>query len=83
MSNPRFENPILVQADSAGGTFEIADIQTCNDFLLRRWPGKRGDKHRAALQACMDTASGKKLASNARKAFWAAAREAGILINPV
>jgi hypothetical protein len=50
------------------------------DFLLKRWRGKRGDKHRAALQACSDMNSGTGSVSSARKAFVVAAKQGGILV---
>jgi hypothetical protein len=81
MENPRFDNVITVRTDPAGGSITLADIAACTSFLLREWPGKRGDKHRAALQACSDASTGRKSADSARRAFVQAAREAGILIN--
>ena len=81
MNNPKFEDPIIVESGRLGGEVRLADINACSEFLLRGWPGKRGDKHRAALQACADATAGKRPVSNARKAFAAAAREAGLLIN--
>ncbi|MGI6852502.1 DUF982 domain-containing protein [Mesorhizobium sp. 1B3] len=80
MQNQKFNIPITVLTDSAGGQTNIDDIQSCTEFLLRNWPGKRGDKHRAALQACSDASAGKKPAENARRAFAVAARGAGILV---
>lgn len=81
MENLKFENVITVRTDPAGGIRTLADISSCTGFLLREWPGRRGDKHRAALQACSDASSGKKSPDNARRAFVLAAREAGIMIN--
>ena len=81
MENPRFENAVTIRTDPAGGSSALADVAACTSFLLREWPGKRGDKHRAALQACSDASSGKKSSDSARRAFVLAAREAGILIN--
>jgi hypothetical protein len=82
MANEKFDQSVTVLADPAGGQETIGDATACLDFLLRRWRGKRSDKHRAAIQACTDTNSGRRPASFARKAFIAAAREAAILVTP-
>jgi len=82
MANEKFDQSVTIIADPAGGQEVIGDAAACLDFLLRRWRGKRSDKHRAAIQACADTNSGRRPASFARKAFIAAAREAAILVTP-
>jgi len=79
--NQKFESPVTIFTDPAGGQIAITDIQSCSQFLLRRWPSKRGDKRRSALQACSDVSSGKRPPEIARRAFIAAAREAGILVS--
>lgn len=81
LENQKFD-PVTVFTDPAGGLAVIVDIRSCGEFLLRRWPGKRSDKRRDALQACSDVTSGKRPPEIARRAFVAAAREAGILVNP-
>jgi hypothetical protein len=80
LDNLRFEDPIVIENSPTGSTVQLADVNACSEFLLRGWPGKRGEKHRAALQACADVTAGKKPMSNARKAFAAAAREVGLTI---
>ncbi|WP_246685814.1 DUF982 domain-containing protein [Mesorhizobium sp. B2-4-6] len=80
MANEKFDQPVTIIADPAGGQETIGDAAACLDFLLRRWRGKRSEKHRAAIQACADTNSGRRPASFARKAFIVAAREAAILV---
>jgi len=79
MKTLEFDEPIELTAAPAGVQALVANIADCTEFLLRQWPGKRGDKHRAAVQACMDVREGKKPISHARRAFAAAAREAGLL----
>jgi hypothetical protein len=81
MENQKFESAVTVRIDPAGGSKSLADVSACTSFLLREWPGKRGDKHRAALQACSDASEGKRSVEGARRAFILAAREAGILVN--
>ncbi|TPI50569.1 DUF982 domain-containing protein [Mesorhizobium sp. B3-1-3] len=81
MANEKFDQPVTVVTELTGGGHEtIGDAAACLDFLLRRWRGKRSEKHRAAVQACADTNSGRRPASFARKAFIVAAREAAILV---
>ncbi|MCG7508278.1 DUF982 domain-containing protein [Mesorhizobium retamae] len=80
MEKQKFDPPVTVRADPATAQETIGDATGGLDFLIKRWRGKRGDKHRAALQACSDADSGRRPASHARKAFIAAAREAGILV---
>ena len=83
MAQEKFDQPVTVVADPAdGGQETIRDAAAGLDFLLKRWRGKRSEKHRAAIQACSDTSSGRRPASFARKAFVAAAREAAILVTP-
>jgi hypothetical protein len=80
MENPKFDTPVTVLANAEGGQLNIEDVQAGTDFLLKSWPGRRGEKHRDALQACSDASAGKKPAATARRAFAAAARDAGVLI---
>lgn len=77
----KFNAPVTVFTDPAGGQTTITDIPSCSHFLLRQWPTKRGDKRQSALQACSDVSSGKRPPEIARRAFVAAAREAGILVS--
>lgn len=82
LNDHKFDPPVTVFTDPAGGQTVISDIRSCGEFLLRRWPSKRSDKRRSALRACSDVSSGKRSPEIARLAFIAAAREAGILVNP-
>lgn len=81
MENNRFENPITVKVDQVGTLLSLRTAREASDFLLNRWPGKRSEKHRAALQACSDVNEGSKPAIGARRAIVAAAREAGVLFD--
>ncbi|WP_245457057.1 MULTISPECIES: DUF982 domain-containing protein [unclassified Mesorhizobium] len=80
MQNPKFTQPVTVRASAQGAETIITDVYECSSFLLRKWPGKRGPSHRAALQACHDASADKKPISSVRRAFALAAREAGILV---
>ena len=79
MENPKFDAPAAVLT-AGNEELSIQDVRACTDFLLKKWPGRRGDKHREALQACSDVSDGKKPAAIARRAFTAAARDAGVLL---
>ena len=81
MENNRFETPITVKAASAGATQLLRTAREATDYLLNSWPGKRSEKHRAALQACHDALAGDKPAMNARRAFIVAARESDVFIS--
>ena len=78
MENDRFETPVTVRVGPDGTLLTLRTTRETSDFLLTRWPGKRTEKHRAALQACADAQDGNKPVMGARRAFVAAAREAGV-----
>ncbi|WP_442580197.1 DUF982 domain-containing protein [Mesorhizobium sp. ASY16-5R] len=79
MENNRFETPVTVKA-AQGPDKSLNTAREATDYLLNSWPGKRGPKHREALQACHDALAGTKPAMTARRAFVAAAREASVLV---
>lgn len=81
MENNRFETPVTVKSAEAGSTRVLVSAKEASDYLLTSWPGKRGPKHRAALQACHDALAGDKPAMIARRAFIAAAREVDVFVN--
>lgn len=81
MKQDRFEVPLTVKSDGTGETLLLRTAGEASDYLLNKWPGKRSPKHRAALQACHDAVAGDKPAMTARRAFLAAAREAGVLVS--
>lgn len=80
MKNNRFETPVTVRSAAAGTSQLLNTANEASDFLMK-WPGKKGPKHRAALQACHDVIAGSKPAMNARRAVVAAAREADVLVS--
>ena len=79
MENNRFETPVTVKS-SQGPDKALNTAREATDYLLNNWTGKRGPKHREALQACHDALAGTKPAMTARRAFVAAAREASVLV---
>jgi hypothetical protein len=80
MENNRFETPVTVKS-AQGPDKVLRTAREASDYLLNAWPGKRGPKHREALQACHDALAGDKPAMIARRAFIAAAREAGVFVS--
>ena len=80
MENNRFETPVTVKSPTPGPDRVLRTAREATDYLLSSWSGKRGPKHREALQACSDAVDGSKPAMNARRAFIAAAREASVLV---
>lgn len=80
MTNNRFETAITVKSTGPGPEKFITTAEEAMACLLSGWAGKRGPKHREALQACQDVLDGKKPLMSARRAFLAAAREAGLLV---
>lgn len=79
MENNRFETPVTVKS-AQGPDKVLKTAREASDYLLNNWLGKRGPKHREALQACHDALAGTKPAMTARRAFVAAAREASVLV---
>ena len=82
MEKDQFDTPVTVKIDATGSLLTLRTARDTSDFLLNRWPGKRTEKHRAAIQACSDVRNGDKPPIGARRAFVAAAREAGVFADP-
>lgn len=80
MENTRFDTPVVLRSAQSGSDTSVASAREAMDFLLGGWTGKRGPRHRKALQACHDALAGHKTAIGARRDFVAAAREAGVLV---
>lgn len=83
-SVPEFSPPVRVALGKAGNvTHVVTSAEKAADVLLNRWPTEGGRKHLAARKAvlrALEAARDAKAASDARKAFAAAASEAGILM---
>lgn len=82
MEKNRFDTPVTIKVDATGTLLTLRTVRDASDFLLSRWPGKRSEKHRAALQACSDVENGAKPPIGAQRALIAAAREAGVFADP-
>ena len=81
MENNRFETPVTVKSPAPGADILLRSASEATNYLLNSWPGKRGPKHREALQACNDAVEGIKPAMTARRAFIAAARDASVFVS--
>lgn len=81
---PEFSPPVRVTLSKAGNvTHVVTSAERAADILLNDWPSEGGRKHLAARKAvlrALEAAGDAKAASDARKAFTAAAEEAGILM---
>ena len=64
-------------ATKLGMTHNVSNVQAASEQLLT-WT-KRGPRWRNAVQVCHDALAGKTTPDEARKAFEAAAKEAGML----
>jgi uncharacterized protein DUF982 len=73
-----FSPPVRVKTSTIGRFYEVNNVRTAAEQLLL-WE-RRGPKWRKAVQTCMDAMEGKKSPEAARKAFEAAARESGMLV---
>jgi hypothetical protein len=81
MSDPkRFHPPVRVKTPVIGRLYEVNNVRAASEQLLA-WT-HHGPKWRKAVQTCMAAMEGTKSAADARKAFEAAARESGMLIEP-
>lgn len=73
-----FSPPVPVRdVNKPGLTINVSNIPRAAEVLLT-WPEK-GPKWRKAVQTCIDAGEGRKSADEVRKAFEAAAKEAGML----
>ena len=81
MEKNRFETPVTVKAAGDAPDLVVRTAREATDYLLTKWSGKRGPKHREALQACSDAVAGTKPAMTARRAFIAAARDASVFVS--
>jgi hypothetical protein len=80
MRDVQFDVPLTVETDAPGHFLTMTRIGQAADFLLHKWPEKRGPKHREALQAIMDVLHQRKASDAARDAFIAAAKEDGVFV---
>jgi hypothetical protein len=76
------DKPLEPPVDIAGpdGIRSVATVQEAKRLLAdTSWP-VRGPRHEDAVDSCLKVMDGHRSASDARRAFADAAREAGILV---
>jgi Protein of unknown function (DUF982) len=73
-----FSPPVPVRTNHPGRRYEVSSVEVASEQVLQ-WQ-KRGPKCRKAIEICMETLGGRKTPQEARAAFEAAAREAGMLL---
>jgi hypothetical protein len=71
-----------VRVETAGRFRVISSTRAAAQWLLYHWPTEGGPEHRAARAACIAVLKNEQPPDHARQAFIAAAKEAGILIEP-
>ena len=73
-----FADTVLLQGPS--GVRPVRSVRQAYDLLAGvDWPGERGERHRDGSETCLKVIDGHRSVSDARDAFVAAARDAGIL----
>jgi len=72
-----FWPPVRVNEIATSYTYEVKSVEVCIE-QMESWP-TRGPKWRRAYKTCFDALEGMAEASDARKAFESAAKEAGVL----
>lgn len=82
MHEKPFDKAIRVRLSPTGKVHTVRSTREAADFLGSiDWPGERGPLHRDATDACNKVLDGHRSTSDARNAFEAAAREAGMLVD--
>jgi hypothetical protein len=80
MHDPFFKSPVTVETTNAGDFLTLVSVAEAAIFLIERWPDEHGPRYRAALQACTSGLATAELVEDARRAFLAAAGEAGLRV---
>lgn len=82
MHDAFFRIPVTVQLAS-GDTRTLRSASEAAIFMMEKWPEEHGSSYRDALQACTGSLSTADDVENARRAFLAAAHEAGLNVQRV
>lgn len=78
MASGWFDRPVPIN-ERRGSIRNVSSAQEAAGILLNDWPSEGGRRHRAARKACLEVLQGIKEGMHARRAFEAAAKEAGII----
>lgn len=76
----RWSKPVILALGEDGSDMTIDSTEAASWALVEDWPTEDGPALDKALLVCMDVHAGKKSDEDARRAFIAAAMEAGIAI---
>lgn len=79
MSKP-WTQPVTLALGEEGEDVTIDSTEAASWAMIEDWPTEDGPALDKALLTCMDVVAGKKKDEDARRAFIAAAIEAGIVI---
>ncbi|PVE49837.1 DUF982 domain-containing protein [Rhizobium rhizogenes] len=74
----KWSKPVLVALEEPGSYVSIETTQAASWAMIEDWPVEDGDALDQALFVCAAVGSGKKKPEDARRAFVAAALEAGL-----
>lgn len=75
-----WKNPVTLALEGPDGFVTISTTQAASWAMIEDWPIEEGDALDRALLICADVKQGKRTDEDARKAFLAAAAEAGIAV---
>ena len=82
MSTGAWDRPVTYETTKVGLYRTITTTADAAHVLLTDWPIKEGEALARARETCLAVLEGRKPADAARKAFLAAAKEAGVFIRP-
>ena len=71
---------VTIEIDETGELRNVSSVADAAEILRQNWPVDRGRELSRARRACLDAMEGTGSVEEARTAFVAAAKEAGILI---
>lgn len=80
MRDEYFDVPVTIETSQPGKHQVISRTRQAAEWLVGKWPEKRGPKYRKAVEAVMAVMEQRKAVAVARKAFSDAAKEADIFV---
>ncbi|MEP6567110.1 MAG: DUF982 domain-containing protein [Mesorhizobium sp.] len=82
MHDAFFKIPVTVELPN-GEIRTLSSVSEAAVFMMEKWPEEHGPRYRDALQACTGSLATADDVENARRAFLAAANEAGLDVQGV
>ncbi len=71
---------VTIEIDETGELRNVSSVAEASEILRQNWPVQRGKELSRARRACLDAMEGTGSVEEARTAFVAAAKEAGVLV---